>query len=507
MRAGQATMAEVFKNSGYNTAMFGKWHLGANYPYRPMDRGFDEWLGSGDGGTGTTDDYFTNDRVNDHYLHNGEWAYREGFAPDVFFGEACKYIKERGKEKPFFMYVATYVPHSPYTIPDQSVTVDLEKKLTKKYGEQLAKKLAYYYASIQQVDHNVAKLRMTLEEEGLAENTIFIFMTDNGGTIGKSVHTAGMRGGKGSAYDGGHRVPFFVHWPAGNIKHGEAVNDLNAHFDVLPTMIDLLNLSPPKKLDFDGRSFKKQLFEPQTVLPERTLFVERQRTVKPEKWDRTVAMTRRWRLVDNKELYDIKADPGQKNNLIEAHPEVVTKLREDFEKYWVKVSPNDREPTVTTIGHPTDTETFLSSADWYVNGAAWNHKWASAGKKPYGPWFVKAHQKGRYQFELRRWPQEVNAPIAGIPKIDKTVDAWDEKGPKKFMIYAQDKSPFQALPVKYMRLTIGDFSKTVAIDNTTTQSRFDLKLKEQQYEVTAEMLDANQKTITGAYYVYVIKID
>ena len=112
----QWTFPEALQKNGYQTGLFGKWHLGSNYPYRPMDRGFDEWLGQGDGGTGTTDDWFDNDRVNDHYWYNGERVQRDGYAPDVFFDAAVDFIQQ--SDKPFFAYLATYMPHSPHTLQE-----------------------------------------------------------------------------------------------------------------------------------------------------------------------------------------------------------------------------------------------------------------------------------------------------------------------------------------------------------------------------------------------------
>ena len=507
MRPGQVIMPEVFKNSGYNTALFGKWHLGANHPYRPIDRGFDEWLGCGNGGPGTSDDYFTNDRVNDHYLHNGEWEYREGYAPDVFFNAACDYIKTKGKEKPFFIYLPTYVPHGPYSIPDKSLTIEYEKELSKMMKAPQARTMAYHFAGITAVDKDIGLLRKTLAEEGLDKNTMIVFMTDNGATGGKSLYNAGMRAGKGNVYDGGHRVPFFIHWPDGKIQHGKDNNDLNAHFDILPTFIDLLNLTPPKELDTDGRSFKKQLFDADLELPARTLFVEKQRSIIPEKWRATVAMTKRWRLVNNKELYDIQADPGQTKNLFAQHPEVVQQLNASFDKYWEKVSPNDREIPVTTIGHPSDPETFLSS-DEYYGGGPWNHGQVAQGTKVKADstWTVKPHEKGRYQFELRRWPEEAGAPISDIPKIEKLVDAWDEKGPKTTLLYSGEQPSFKALPVKFMSLKIGDYSKIVPVGEKDTHIVFEAELDIKDYKIYAHMLDANKKHISGAYYVYCRKL-
>ncbi|QBG49245.1 hypothetical protein EGM51_04810 [Verrucomicrobia bacterium S94] len=118
-RVYEVTMTDLFKAAGYRTGLFGRWYLGANYPYRPMDRGFDERLGQeGDGGTGMTDDWFDNDRVNDMYWHNGERERREGYAPDVFFDAAIDSIVEKRKQ-PFFVCLATCLPHEPHTVPDR----------------------------------------------------------------------------------------------------------------------------------------------------------------------------------------------------------------------------------------------------------------------------------------------------------------------------------------------------------------------------------------------------
>lgn len=202
LRASEMTMADMFKASGYRTGMFGKWHLGSNYPFRPMDCGFYEWLGHGDGGTGTTDDYFTNDRVDDVYLHNGEREFRKGYAPDVFFNAAIDFIRSPSKQ-PFFIYLSTYIPHSPHTVPDRA--------WAGRYEKQVDKGVAYFFAGIERVDRDMGLLREALAEEGLADNTILIFMTDNGGTAGVQLFNAGMRGKKGTVYEGGHRVPLFIH--------------------------------------------------------------------------------------------------------------------------------------------------------------------------------------------------------------------------------------------------------------------------------------------------------
>lgn len=216
-------------------------------------------------------------------------------------------------------------------------------------------------------------------------------------------------------------------------------------------------MTPPREVDFDGRSFKRQLYEPQTALPERTLFVERQRTYEPRPWDHTVAMTNRWRLVDGKELYDLSADPGQTKNVIDQHRDIVKRLQQDFDRYWKRVTPNDRDRVNFIVGNPTDPETYLHSMDWYLPSLPRNHAQVSAGAPQVGSWLITAAKKGQYRFEVRRWPLEADALISGIPELSKAVDAWDARGAKPYLIYANEQSPFKALPVAHVRLRVGEF--------------------------------------------------
>jgi arylsulfatase A-like enzyme len=496
LRAGELTMADVCRANGYRTGMFGKWHLGSNFPYRPIDRGFDEWLGQGDGGTGTTDDYFFNDRVNDHYLHNGQWKQIDGWAPDVFFNAAVEFIRGRKQDnRPFFLYLCTYLPHDPHTLPNVSWADDLQK--------QVDARTAFFLAAIEKIDARIGDLRAALAEEGLDRDTLLIFMTDNGGTAGVNVFNAHMRGKKGDVYDGGHRVPFFIHWPAGGLQHGEDVTSLNAHIDVLPTLVDLCGLKLPREVDFDGRSFGGQLLDAQTEPPERTLFVERQRTYQAEKWRGATGMTSRWRLVNDTELYDIQQDPGQQQNVVADHPDVVARIRADFETYWAEVTPGDRDRTEFIVGDDRDPETFLHPADWHLPNPPWNHASIAAGPSEAGDWRIRAAHSGRYRFEVRRWPREADAPLDGVPEIRKTVDAWDARGPKPDLIYGNTQTKFRTLPVAAVRLTVGDETRTVPASAGAKQVTFDVELEtERSYAVKAELLDGSGQVLAGGYYVY-----
>lgn len=497
LRAEELTMADAFRANGYRTGMFGKWHLGSNLPYRPVDRGFDEWLGQGDGGTGTTDDHFLNDRVNDRFIQNGERDKQiDGWADDVFFDSAMDFIRSSKKEeKPFFVYLCTYSPHHPITLPDPSAADEYKKKVNA--GS------AFFFAAIEKIDTQIGKLRTTLAEEGLERDTIVIFTTDNGGTEGVGVFNAGMRGKKGSPYDGGHRVPCFIHWPAGGLRQGEDITSLNAHIDVLPTLVDLCSLKLPRDVDFDGQSFRGHLIDAKVEAPDRTLFVEVQRTFKPEKWSAATAMTSRWRLVGNSELFDIKSDPGQKKNVIADHPDVVAKLRKDFDAYWANVTPGDRDHAECIVGDDHDPETFLSSSDWYLPNPPWNHVSCAAGSPAAGSWHIRAASAGTYQFEVRRWPREADAELAGVPAIQKSVDAWDTQGSKPDLLYGNEHTKFKKLPVASVRLTVGEKTQTLPAPTGAKEVSFDFALEaSSSYPVKAELLDKAGSVISGAYYVY-----
>lgn len=500
LRASELTMADAFRANGYRTGMFGKWHLGSNFPYRPIDRGFDEWLGQGDGGTGTTDDHFLNDRVNDFFIHNGERDKPiHGWAEDVFFNSALEFIRGSKKaEKPFFVYLATYSPHAPITLPDPSAADEYKKKVDDR--------TAFFFTAIERIDTQIGRLRATLTEEGLERDTIVIFLTDNGGTLGVDVFNAGMRGKKGTNFDGGHRVPCFIHWPGGGLRKGEDVTSLNAHIDLLPTLVDLCGLKLPREVDFDGRSLRSQLLDAKAEVPERTLFFEVQRTFKPEKWQGAVAMTPRWRLVGNTQLYDIKQDPGQQKNVIADHAGVVEKLRRDFESYWSRVTPGDRDRVEFIVGDDRDPETYLSSSDWYLPNPPWNHAAVAGGSKLVGDWQVRAARAGMYRFEVRRWPREADAELAGAPDVHKNVDAWDASGPKPDLLYGNAQMRFKKLPIASVRLTVGGKTETLPVTASAKAVSFELELAaDRSYPVKAEFLDPSGEAIAGGYYVYCSK--
>ena len=508
LRDGETTMAEVFRHNGYRTGIFGKWHLGANYPYRPMDRGFDEWLGHGNGGTGCASDWWGNDRVNDRYLRNGKWEDqpRPGFEGDVFFDAAMQFIREN-KERPFFVYLAPYNPHDPWAIS--------EKAWAEPYSGKVPKSIADFYASIARVDWNVGRIREFLANEGLAENTIFIFLTDNGSSgprhAGKAkLFNAGMRGSKGDTYDGGHRVPGFFHWPAGGYKPAE-VSRLAAHVDLLPTLVDLCKLTLPKPVDFDGRSLKPLLANPREEgWPDRTLVVCEPRNgggPAPAKIDIgfSAILTDRWRLVNGKELHDIVNDPGQQRNLAAENPGVVQQLVATYDAYREDVTVETKGwQGRPVIGTASQLETELLGEDLTTRGGGVPLFQGSVatGAAAAGHWPVRFAEAGIYQVEIRRWPRELDTAMTGVPVNGKVPDAWLDGERVRGTLY---RGKPKALPIAKVRLKAGDDVQECGVKEADKFVSFAIKVDEGVAEIEAAFLDASGKAIGSPYYVFIRK--
>ena len=251
----ELTLAELFRANGYATGIFGKWHLGDNHPSRPQDQGFEEVLIHGGGGVGQTPDYWANDYFDDTYFRNGEPEAAEGYCTDVWFHAAEEFIEEH-REGPFFAYIPTNAPHSPFNV---------DERYSRPYIDMgVPPTMARFYGMITNIDENIGRLRARLRELRIEENTLLIFMTDNGSAAGWRARSgepgswkgfnAGMRAGKGSEYEGGHRVPFFVHWPAGRFGAPRDVEALTAHIDLLPTLSELCSLVHTEDIRADGRS-------------------------------------------------------------------------------------------------------------------------------------------------------------------------------------------------------------------------------------------------------------
>lgn len=418
MNTDEQTIAEVFQSAGYATGMYGKWHLGDNYPCRPQDQGFDEAFYNGGGGVGQTPDYFGNDYFDDTYMRNGKLEKVKGYCTDVWFREAMTFI-ENNRGGPFFLYLSTNAPHAPFLVDDSYSGPYREKGVPDE--------MAAFYGMITNIDDNMGKLLKFLEKLNLDSNTILIFMTDNGTAAGSIPNrkqleasgnwkgfNAGMRGKKGSSYDGGHRVPFFVRWPDRGIQGGRDVKTLSAHIDVLPTLAELCQIELKTEFPIDGRSLVPDLTgEGLTQRPDRTLLVHSQRLEHVQKGRNNAVMTQRWRLVGNRELYDIQADPIQSQNIASAHPEIVQRLNQVYDRWWESLSKVVQEEVHLVLGNEAENPSRLTCHDWHTNNdpVPWNHGHIRRGLSSNGFWAVEFEETGNYELTLRRWPYHENRAI------------------------------------------------------------------------------------------------
>ena len=417
----EQTVANLFADNGYTTGMVGKWHLGDNAPHRPQDRGFQDVVWHRCGGIGQASDYWGNDYFDDTYERNGVFEKFEGYCTDVWFREGMRFIDEN-KDKPFFLYLALNAPHGPYLVPPA---------WAKPYQGNKDVANANFYGMIANIDHNMGLLREKLASLDLADNTILIFMTDNGTAAGakfdgleseaKLGYNAGMRGKKSSIYEGGQRVPFFIHWPKGNLTGGRDIDTLAAHLDVLPTLADLCGIAVPESYHPDGLSLLPLLKDRDTDWPRSHHIVQYHggagNSTLPAPFDNTVVMTERWRLVNSKqlELYDIEADPAQRDNLAADHPDVVTELRALYAPFWESISPR-LTPVAIDLGSTTENPTTLCSQDWLMEtgNPPWNFQSIKKLPKITKPWIVDITRAGRYQLTLRQFPKEAERPLVAV---------------------------------------------------------------------------------------------
>jgi len=265
------TLADILAASGYRCGQFGKWHLGDNYPYRPQDRGFHEALFYPSSHIGSAADYWNNHYFDDTYQHNGRREKFTGYTTDVFFDEAIRWMQGQAAAKqPFFCYLATATAHGPLFVPERFRRQYEGRELPGVAPNQRGS-VARFFGMVANIDDNMGRLDEFLRSSALHHNTILIFMTDNGGTAGVPVFNAGMRGRKIELYEGGHRVPCFIRWPAGSLRPAADLAELTQVQDLLPTITDLCDVKRPADAKFDGVSLAPLLRGAVDRLPDRTL--------------------------------------------------------------------------------------------------------------------------------------------------------------------------------------------------------------------------------------------
>lgn len=477
------TMADVFAASGYRTGLFGKWHLGDAYPYRPQDRGFEKAIWFPSSHIPSAPDYWGNDYFDSHFrLEDGSTRQFKGYCTDVFFSEAMSWMREQAKkDAPFFAYIPLNCPHTPPFVPDKY------REPYRKFG--LTDRQITFFAMIANIDENIARLEQMLAAEGLRDDTIVIFMTDNGGTGGVKVYNAGMKGSKTTLWEGGHRVPFFIRWPAGKLGEPRDIDELTHGQDLLPTLIDLCSLKVPADPQWDGVSLAGLLRGTRRELDDRMLVVQYSRMGRQMPWKGDAAVLwKKWRLVEYKQLYHVGNDPAQEHDVAADHPEIVAKMREHYDRWWADVEPRVNELCNIVIGSEEEPVTMLSAADWqdvFLD----QQRQVRRGMRRSGPWGLEVRRSGRYEFELRRWPRETGAGLTeGVPAL-KLVDGEFAAG--------------VPLPIARAKLRVENVEQSADVPADGKCIKFVVPLEKGVTKAQTWFYDADGKELCGAYYVYV----
>lgn len=505
LRASLPTMADMFKENGYRTAIFGKWHLGDNYPFRPQDRGFEETLWFPSSHINSTPDWWDNDYFDDTYMVNGKREQIDGYCTDVYFDKTMEWIKDRkAADEPFFVYLPTNAPHGPFWSPAK----ELARAKQAIEGHPLPDisdrhSFAAYLGMVINIDNNMGRLMEFLDQEGLADDTILIFQTDNGSTFGYRYYNAGMRGRKTELWEGGHRVPFFIRWPNGGFGKPRDVDGVSQVQDVLPTLIELCGLIPSAAPKFDGVSLAPVFRgEVEHVPEDRMVVINYSRMPFGFEFagpDSPSVMYREgagvlwgpWRLLQDRELYNIDRDPGQQKNVIKDHPKVAAKMSAHLDAWWDDVKDVANEPQKVIIGHDAENPMMLTACEW-LDVFVDQQRQTRRGDQKNGWWELDVAEAGTYEFELRRWPREADTAIAaGMPAVDVTAGRLAEG---------------VALPITSARIQVGREFQSRAVKKSDKSVTFTFDLEAGPTRLYTWFERAPRQGILGAYHVYVKRL-
>lgn len=418
MQPEEITIAEVLKDAGYTTGIFGKWHLGDCYPMRPQDQGFDEALVHLGGGLAQPSEPIENRRryTDPILFHNGTKIAAKGYCTDVYFEAASQFIDHaHSAGKPFFVYLPPNAPHGPFH--------DVPKELYDKYRQKDlspvllgntrdADVVARVFAMIENIDRNIGQLITQLEANGLIQNTIVVFMVDNGPNTARFVGP--FRGKKTEVHEGGIRSPFYAQWPA-RLKPGTTSDRVAAHIDVMPTLLDAAGVPLPSGLKLDGRSLLPLLEGRDVDWPDRTIFIQSHRGNIPVLYHHFAVRNQRWKLVRPTgfgreapsetvpfELYDMTVDPKEQDNLAATKPVILETLKRAYAAQFSDVSttrPDNFAPPRIIVGSNHEIRTVLTQQDWRVKD---NTGWGRNGE-----WHLRFEGEHRYDIELL-WPDAID---------------------------------------------------------------------------------------------------
>lgn len=401
MRSGEYTLAEAFRDNGYVTGCFGKWHNGAHFPHNPAGQGFDRFVGFC---SGHWNNYFDTELEMD-----GVMVRRNGFIADVITEEAIQFMQRHSEAgQPFFAYVSLNTPHSPWQVPDA---------YHERFSESgLDRETACAYAMVEHLDHAVGRLLDTLKRINIASNTLVIFMTDNGPNTNR--FNGGLRGRKGSVHEGGVRVPCFVWWP-GHIHGGDLLDPLAAHLDWMPTLASLcqLRIHPTIRASWDGLDLSSLLLNRQVAWTDRAIHFKWGGA--PTSLRGLAVRTHRWRAVcdgTSWQLFDMISDPAESTSCHARFPDILEQLVIRSENWLSQVIEPGFSPIPTEIGHTQYAggqvelpghEALLHPAAGqgirYHGDHGWANDWVDGWTHPgsWPKWPIRVVRPGPYRIRLR----------------------------------------------------------------------------------------------------------
>ena len=415
MASNEVTIAEMLKQRNYKTGIFGKWHLGDNYPSRPSDQGFDESLIHLSGGMGQVGDITTYFKGDSSYFdpvlwHNNKEEAYKGYCSDIFTEQAINFI-DKNKKTPFFCYLSFNAPHTPLQVPekyylkykdiDPAASFENDSRPFPKMTEQDKEDARKVYAMVTNIDDNIGKLLKKLDELKIADNTLIIFMTDNGPQQRRYI--SGMRGIKGNVYQGGIRVPFYLRYPSAFEKNKD-IETMAAHIDVLPTLAEICRVDLPKGRVIDGKSLMPLIKGKQENWPDRSLFFYWARRY-PELYNNMAVQKGAYKLLANTnfnakiedfELYNIKKDMYEQNNIVSENKITATQLKEELDKTYNELisSENLIHQARILLGSKYENPVILNRNDAGGQHAIWSQEEA------YGLWKVSI-AKGYYDIKFK----------------------------------------------------------------------------------------------------------
>jgi arylsulfatase len=498
LKEGLKTMADYFSENGYNTGIFGKWHLGDNYPSRPEDRGFKETLWFPSSHIGSAPDYWGNDYFDDVYINNGKREKYKGYCTNVFFDKAKEWMRSsQDNNIPFFTYIPTNAPHQPFYALEKDIK-EMEKIVENSKFSTMEADIKYkfirYLAMIRNIDKNVGELMDFLKQRKLLENTIVVFLSDNGSTFGPQYFNAGMRGGKTEMYEGGHRVPFFISWPKGGLKSGD-ISGLSQVQDVLPTLLDLCGIEQSNNEGFDGISLAPVFKGEKKIDPDRSIVINFSQMpfyfdypspysnsfMKKEK---AAVLWKKWRLLNDDELYDLSIDPLQQNNIIKNYPSIVAQMRLQSSKKWDLVKDIANEPQRIIIGSKYEESSMLSASDW-IDVFLDQQIQVSQGLRKNSYWLLDVDTPGAYTFELRRYPKESDMSLTEKNEFSKSL-------------------PIHAAKI-FITTETKELRRRSVVKKADKAVEYTFQLDKGPIALHTWFEDSDGVGLAGAYYVYVTK--